>query len=76
MTVSTQQEIMEVGHLVFVFVQMLFSCTVTKSHNILSLSPSFSSFYFILHPTLLPPYLCFEQRALSKPSVHLLLSTK
>lgn len=42
MTVSTQQEIMEVGQLVFVFVQMLFSCTVTKSYNILSLLPSFS----------------------------------
>lgn len=38
MTVSTQQEIMEVGQLLFVFVQMLFSCTVTKSNNIRSLS--------------------------------------
>lgn len=42
MTVSTHQEIMEVGQLLFVFVQMLFSCTVTKSNNILSLLPSFS----------------------------------
>lgn len=56
MTGSTQQEIMEVGQLLFVFVQMLFSCTVTKSNNILSLLPSFSLFYFILNPTLLLPF--------------------